>query len=475
MSADDDDEEGGGGEEEPSPGGPTNLDDVIELMAANDARRRARVERFLELQNAGRAMYSDRRGSPVLRESFAVFIDELGTSQRMANYSNANLVDDLALYDQARLSLSNPDDRSDEYARSLYFTDNVLLAVPAWPKAADKGLGYTLGVAAEYQARLATMGRFSRGAITYGKLYADHSFGTGPALVAAVNLEKEARSPRVLLDTRCRELGLNEARALGFGSLEPLDSERLVLRDGGEAFLNYLAAVIDPEQWYTSEALEAHAAVIRDNLHRLAEDEEVRRKYEWLADYHDYFVTQITWFPEYVIGASPQSHAFAPLTNRLFDLGYLVGESLATAFHQVSAREDVNAVVRAGRPALTGLHADEYPDPEGFFAMSREAGMAIHSLWMLRERLSDGSIPQQYVGDLSKLARYCDPVLGTVATVSLQLSGSARCEARARLRALADGLRLTRLSPQHGNVGRLKALELGRLVGAKETDQDVDP
>lgn len=450
-------------------GGSRDLDYLAALMKKDDARRERRVQNFLELEDTGRALYSDEQGNPVLRESFAVFIDELGTSRRMENYSNEDLIDDLVLYDEARLSLYSPDDRSYEYVRPLYFTDNVMLAVPAWPDDEDGGLGYSLGVAAEYQARLATMGRFSRGAITYGKLYADHSFGTGPALVEAVNLEKQSRSPRVLIDSRCRKLGLAEVNALGFDSLRQLDAERLVLRDGEEAFVNYLAAVTDSRRWYTDKALEAHALAIRENLDHWAEQERIRRKYEWLADYHDYFVTQILWFPEYVVGSS-QSQSFAPLTGRLFNLDKLVGESLATTFHQASAKEDVKAIMRAGRPALADLHAIEYPDLVWFFDMSREAGMAIHSLCMLRERLRDGRIPRQYAADVSELVRHSEAVIRTVAIRALQLRGSVRSDAGERLIALADALKVVRLSPRHCNVGRLKASELGRLVGAMEPD-----
>lgn len=446
-----------------------DLDDVLALYKENDARRERRVQRFLELQNAGRALYSDEQGNPVLRKSFAVFIDELGTSRRMENYSNKDLADDLIVYDEARLSLLSPDDRSDEYARALYFTDNIMLAVPAWPDSADKGLGYALGAVAEYQAELAIRGRFSRGGITYGELYADHSFGTGPALVEAVNLEKRSRSPRVLLDARCRRLGLAEARELGDDPLmNPLDAERFVLRDGKEAFVNYLAAITAPRSRYTGKALEAHGLAILENLDRWAEDERIRLKYDWLADYHDYFVTQVSWFPEYVIGSS-QSQSFAPLTSRLLGLAELVGRSLATTFNQRSTKEEVNAIVRGGRPALADLYA-EYPNPVSFLGKPRQAGMAIYSLYMLRERLRDGRIPGVYAADVSKLVRHSESVIRTVGMKTMELSGSGTELALGGLIALADALRVVRLSPRHWKLGRLKALELGRLVGATEPD-----
>lgn len=457
--------------EKASASGGLSLVDYLALLKEERERRKRRAKSFHELQNAGRALYSDEQGQPVLRESFAVFIDELGTSRRMKNYSNDDLADDLALYDDARLSLHSPVDRSDEYARPLYFTDNVMLAVPASPEDKDKGLGYALGVVAEYQARLATMGRFSRGAITYGKLYADNSFGTGPALVKAVNLEKKARSPRVLIDSRCRKLGLAEVSAVPFSPLKPLDAEKFVLHDGKEAFVNYLAAVIDPDsRWcYTDEALEAHARAIRENLDHWAEEERIRRKYEWLADYHDYFVTQILWFPEYLVGSS-QSQSFAPLTSRLFELGDLVGEPLATTFHQASAKEDVKAIMRAGWPELAELYAAEYPDLRWFLNTSGGPGMAIHSLCMLRERLRDGCIPGQYAADVSEVVRYSESVIRAVAFEVFELQDYYVRQAFDRLVALADALKVVRLSPQHCDVGRRKILDLAQLVGLRESD-----
>ena len=89
---------------------------------------------------------------------------------------------------------------------------------------------------------------------------------------------------------------------------------------------------------------------------------------------------------------------------------------------------------------------------------------------MLHERFRDGRIPGQYAADVSELVRYSESVIRAVAIKGFQLRGSVMSEAVNRLIALADALRVVRLSPQHCNVGRLKALELGHLVGIMESD-----
>lgn len=346
--------------------------------------------------------------------------------------------------------------------RAIYFTDNIMLAVPAWPDEDDLGIGYALGTAADYQADLAFGGRFSRGGMSYGPVYADHSFGTGPAWLDAIGLEKKAVLPRVLLDDACVEVSLRAVQALAFSPLE-LDVDRLILRDGEYAFINYLGALFDSKLWYTDEALTAHAEAIHRNRAKFADDEHIKQKYEWLADYHDYFVTQIYWCPQCVIGSS-QSRGFAPLTNRRFGLGDLTGEPLASAFRHSIAKDDVRTIVDAGRPTAGELVQADYPDLEWFASSWWPAGMAIYCLAALRKQLTEQRVPSEYTEKVSELACRCDAVVRSVASEFFTFRGSFRAQTLERLLALADVLKVVRQQPGLWNVGLLKVEELERAV-----------
>ena len=123
---------------------------------------------------------------------------------------------------------------------------------------------------------------FARGAITFGRFYADPEFVHGPALNEAYALESGAANyPRVILSPRAMS-ALDEAR-----DRSNLDSH-LCAGDDGVAFVDYLRYV----QYMTPEAgigddLARHRDAIRTQLEAHRDDVRVAQKYDWLATYHD--------------------------------------------------------------------------------------------------------------------------------------------------------------------------------------------
>lgn len=132
------------------------------------------------------------------------FIDKLGFAECVSTLTDDELRDDLLRYDDARLQLSDPRLDWDESMRILYFSDNVGPGLPVRFRAGDDsdgyhdggGLGLVLGVVAAYQLHLALEGRFVRGGITRGPLYADNSFITGKDLVDATPAAGRGRPSR---------------------------------------------------------------------------------------------------------------------------------------------------------------------------------------------------------------------------------------------------------------------------------------
>lgn len=257
-------------------------------FADAEAHRKARVIEYRRRQVDGRALFWV-DGQPSLRRSFVMYLDELGTSARLAQLTNEELRDDLDTYEQLRSLLLDETSGVDvETARALYFSDNVAVVTPfePWDEASPEfGLQRQLLAIVVYQLNMMLRNRAIRGGLTLGMAYADHSFVTGPAHLAAVKLEENvAGNPRVLLDAGCREIVENVSA----------DAQKLLqhylLRDpDGEVFVNYLRGIEEdgiPEE--IEQGLTQHRDVLTRALAAHKDRPGVHAKYVWAASYHNY-------------------------------------------------------------------------------------------------------------------------------------------------------------------------------------------
>jgi hypothetical protein len=291
---------------------PQSLDQLELVLMRNNADRERRNRRDREATIIGRTLYSDSEGRPILRDSFAGYLDELGTSDRLATLTEKALRDDLARYDKTRPTLSNPDNNSELYVRTLYFTDNVVIAMPLWDggRRHDSGLSMMLAIVGRYQLSLALEGRFLRGGIARGPLYCDASFATGKAHLDAVLLEEHrAVVPRVLVNESALAMAQAEVDEYWFAP-HSLDVENWLDSDGDGVFVSYLNDLMeDDSPWPLGAALEAHRRTIQTRLSEFKNNQRVRTKYEWVAGYHNYFVRKVDQL-EYAVELEPGSERF---------------------------------------------------------------------------------------------------------------------------------------------------------------------
>lgn len=294
------------------------------------ARSRERSDLSARVRDQGRQLYGAPEG-PALRDSVAAFVDELGFSKRVETLSSVELRRDIEIYDDARARLSNPRAINDEDLRVLFFSDNVGLAKPIGPTFPVNDLVDVLRLLADYQLNMTLNNRFVRGGVTRGELYADHSWITGDALVKAYELEsKIAVFPRVLIDQGCQALALQDfvADFPPAFTIRLSDAHNLLLRDGDQVILSYLGLLLmdDYIDLPIDVALETHRRQITSNLSQNL-GSHIRKKYEWVAAYHDFFVTQVLWHPEYIIGGQHTPH-FASFNQSW--MSDILGPSVAT-------------------------------------------------------------------------------------------------------------------------------------------------
>lgn len=234
-------------------------------------------------------------GAPKLRRSVAAFLDILGyKSQIKAAFSQGRSHEELQklrrALDLAYRHLKEahcPGERQRFQARG--FTDNLVIGYPI--SDGESGSCDVLAVVnylSYLQAELARQGYFLRGALAVGELYMDEDIVFGPSLLEAYDAEQcLAKYPRVIL---CKS-ATDTIDPTSF----PWLSEGVVnlLKDSdGCVFIDYLKATVMlayPDDRPFCEILDDHRTQICARLKEFHECAKVLEKYEWAANYHNFF------------------------------------------------------------------------------------------------------------------------------------------------------------------------------------------
>jgi hypothetical protein len=266
---------------------PEDLPGYTEFQAMRAARQAADDERAAE----ARKLYSDVDGEPILRDSFVVFIDDLGTRARLATLTDDELRADIAAMDRLRYFLDDSRKGSNNYSRFMAFSDNVSVGAPLDYSLDDFGFLFLAGSVAAYQLNMtAGFGRFLRGAMTVGPLYMDDRFITGNGIVEAAGLEHAvAVHPRIIVPLEVLQLGLDADNGFSRRSRNSAYQSTFLIDEDDLAFIDYLqAGDADGIPGDAERAMVEHRAQIVKNLAIHAAPSTVREKYVWVADYHNY-------------------------------------------------------------------------------------------------------------------------------------------------------------------------------------------
>lgn len=290
-------------------------------------------ERELKRRDEGRKLYSGEDGAPRFRPSVAAYLDILGTKEIVPAMTNADLKAQVELLDTLNESLHDPAWEVN-VQRMLTFSDSIALTVPIRDNSdAESELGLLADSIGLYQFELAREGRFLRGGLAIGPMYADYSHITGPALIEAVLLEQNkaedggAVFPRVLVNHKTLAGAGVDVDHLSVHSQEAWNGNLMVDGDDGEAFVNYLSTVIDEATEYQDimvaiELLEQHRDAVMTALSTHEEASRVRDKYVWVAQYHnafcsihfsDFIDTLQILEPHLTASEAAASHRFTPL------------------------------------------------------------------------------------------------------------------------------------------------------------------
>lgn len=168
------------------------------------------------------------------------------------------------------------------------FSDNVCF----WGNLDAGPLSFSaiLSTVSEFQLQLALRGVFCRGGISIGYHYASDSILYGPALLEAVELEKVADYPRILLSPSILNHVDLISMAAFYYQLHKLGDEHW--------FVNYLWGIYFKEKENGASDLLFHQRAVSEALAKYAGIENVLRKYRWVRDYHNDSVSHLTFATE---------------------------------------------------------------------------------------------------------------------------------------------------------------------------------
>lgn len=167
------------------------------------------------------------------------------------------------------------------------FTDNIVIGWPVATStrtAAGSALRHALEKVSMFQLDMASRGFFVRGAISVGDVFIDDIAVFGPALLDAYEAERErADTPRVILTPSAVETE-SDYRA-HYPKSESYPISHCVCTDAdGRHFVNYLSAGL-----FDGALISRHQDAVLAKLEEFQTNPKVRRKYHWVAEYHNGF------------------------------------------------------------------------------------------------------------------------------------------------------------------------------------------
>lgn len=178
------------------------------------------------------------------------------------------------------------------------FTDNVILAYPKFEDGEGQS-GSVFMSFIDFQLEMTLNGYFLRGGIALGDYYGDDDFAYGPALIEAHNLEcSKATYPRIILSKEMINMVGTHLNYYSHLTFAPQFSHLLKDNNDDVWFINYLYGLQEEYNYSNKEEddfklyvnkISIHKDIVETKLKQFINDPKLYAKYEWVAQYHNYF------------------------------------------------------------------------------------------------------------------------------------------------------------------------------------------
>ncbi|WHH58269.1 hypothetical protein [Petroclostridium sp. X23] len=232
--------------------------------------------------------------NPKMLNSAVCFIDILGFSSMIEesckNCNGNQLLN--KLYHSIKDNIEFIKSSTQHSGAMNIFSDNIVIGKPVYDDGESELGQIFLGFAA-YQLSLTLEGFFVRGGVSIGDYYANEYLAYGPALLEAHNIECcSAKTPRIVLSQDAKNLVKYHLTYYSNPKHAPQVRDVFIDTDG-EWFINYLEAAIvsRDEEGYSCayDVMIRHRDIVMSKINLFNNDTKVLKKYEWVAQYHNYF------------------------------------------------------------------------------------------------------------------------------------------------------------------------------------------
>jgi hypothetical protein len=165
------------------------------------------------------------------------------------------------------------------------FSDNVCFwgGLDTGPLA----LSVMVSTLAEFQLALMRRGLFCRGGLALGNHHASDYVLYGPAIVQAVELERVAKYPRILISNEIMDHPDLAKMACFYYQFHKFGDDHW--------FVNYLWGIYFKDKKYALADIAFHRAAVLSGMVQHKDDERILEKYTWLRDYHNDAIGHLTY------------------------------------------------------------------------------------------------------------------------------------------------------------------------------------
>jgi hypothetical protein len=234
--------------------------------------------------------------------AFCIYLDVLGFNQLTEEAFSAGEGDQLledfhtAIDGQVGLLKKRSNEDRWEHFRVKTFTDNIIISHPVTSWDAEDDIGDLISDLVEFNLRMAVAGFFIRGGWTVDLLYMEDDIVFGPAILKAYKIETEkARVPRIALDETVTEFLKKHLNFYANPADSPQNHHFLVDVDG-VTFVDYLRGAVDDSDYplvVDQSTFAEHRRQIEKNLKKYESQPLIWSKYQWVANYHNFFLKRV--------------------------------------------------------------------------------------------------------------------------------------------------------------------------------------
>lgn len=222
--------------------------------------------------------------------SYCVFVDILGYSNEVVfSHKVGKEKEHFENFYKSLLSVIN-DFSNLPSIQIKVFSDNILLGVPLNYLELDDEhqLGLLTVFLADLQFKLTIEGFFIRGGWTIGQLFVDENIAYGEGLISAYNLEQTTKFPRIEVGGDIEEI-FNKHFSYGCDSYQSIQNTYFI-KNNNCIIVNYLFCITQFEELKLH--LKLHKELIEKRLNDHLSNQTIHSKFEWCADYHNYFIEE---------------------------------------------------------------------------------------------------------------------------------------------------------------------------------------